>query len=658
VLYYIHSLWPESNPMIDRPGVSLVAIFSLVAVLTPLALAQPGDPDADAPGTAEVTPQDLRRMGGRGAARYEAAEIEAYGRTFDRIDVEGDGGVTRDEYVENSHHATEQVRAGIFRATDRDGDGVLTRKEYIENRIITDEAKAVHQLMDADGDGQVSREEFDAGCGIEDTARARHVFEKFDGDGDGSVGMIEYLRLWGDVARIDPEWTQAPDTVNEERESAAGPPFSGPARGGPPDFDVIFERFDRNADGLLTEDELPAPLYARMRGSDSNSDGAISKEEAQAMRGRGRPGGGTADFDRGGPVGGGIDLNRRLEQAGLQIGSGIPDLSVYDADGEPVSLNELTGDKPTVLVTGCLTCPVFRRTYAYTETVAADYGPKGVRFYYVYKALAHPENLGYVRPFTLEERLMHIAEARQTLGTQVPWLCDTMDNDLKHALGNVPNGQFVFGADGKLAHMAGWADEEALRAALSELVGPIGEPTSVADLDLPDVVTRAEVGSGVVPRVNTPRDMTPVRVEPVESEDPFYVKLTAEVQRGVISGDDGKLYLGFHLDPLYHVHWNNLVDPIRYEVTTAEGVTVEPATGVGPKVDVEGDTNPRGFLIDVAGVEDGASIEMTVRYYGCSDEDGGWCRLLTQQYVIRLERDPDAGGVIGRSFRPARSGRR
>jgi len=33
-----------------------------------------------------------------------------------------------------------------------------------------------------------------------------------------------------------------------------------------------------------------------------------------------------------------------------------------------------------------------------------DYAPKGVKFYYMYKALAHPELDGYVNPFTLKIR--------------------------------------------------------------------------------------------------------------------------------------------------------------------------------------------------------------------------------------------------------------
>ena len=58
-----------------------------------------------------------------------------------------------------------------------------------------------------------------------------------------------------------------------------------------------------------------------------------------------------------------------------------------------------------------------------------DYAPRGVKFFYIYKYLAHAGREGVVQPFTLQERLQHIESANQSLGTQIPWLCDTMDND-------------------------------------------------------------------------------------------------------------------------------------------------------------------------------------------------------------------------------------
>ncbi|MDP6059060.1 MAG: hypothetical protein QGH33_09205, partial [Pirellulaceae bacterium] len=77
-----------------------------------------------------------------------------------------------------------------------------------------------------------------------------------------------------------------------------------------------------------------------------------------------------------------------------------------------------------------------------------DYAPKGVKFYYIYKYLAHAGAKGYVQPFSLQERLLHIQEARRTLGTKIDWICDTMDNDLKHALGDAPTSEFIISPEG------------------------------------------------------------------------------------------------------------------------------------------------------------------------------------------------------------------
>ena len=97
------------------------------------------------------------------------------------------------------------------------------------------------------------------------------------------------------------------------------------------------------------------------------------------------------------------------------------------------------------------------------ETVRVDYEPKGVKFFYVYKALAHPENNGYVQPFTLEERLLHVKEAQRTLGSEITWIADNMDNDLKHNLGNAPNSEFIIDPEGRIVHKRSWSKPDQVR---------------------------------------------------------------------------------------------------------------------------------------------------------------------------------------------------
>ena len=236
---------------------------------------------------------------------------------------------------------------------------------------------------------------------------------------------------------------------------------------------------------------------------------------------------------------------------------------------------------------------------------------------------------------------MHVAEAKKTLGATVPWLVDTMQNDLKHALGNRPNSEFIIDPDGNLVVMRDWSNPDTLRDDLEKLVGQVKNPTRVSDLDLKIETTPRPAASGVVERIRLPDRMSALQVDPQAGSHPFYVKLRAEVDQDVLNGSKGKMYLGFHLDPLYHVHWNNLARPLSFEIEKTDGIQFTPGTGTGPKVEAEADIDPREFLIDV---EPGATgqFELTVRYFACNDEKG-FCIPVTQKYVVHLERDPDAG---------------
>ncbi len=289
------------------------------------------------------------------------------------------------------------------------------------------------------------------------------------------------------------------------------------------------------------------------------------------------------------------------------------------------------------------------------ETVYRDYSSKGVRFYYVYKALAHPEMNGFVQPFSIEERLAHIKEAKRRLGTEIPWIADSMGNDIKHAFGDRNNSEFLFDPEGKLISARDWSDPEALRWDLEERVGKVDVITRVQDLDLPSGFSqRRAAASSVVPRLETPAGLVATKVTPgKEATHPHYAKLRAELDRSLLSGGKGQLKLGFHLDPIYGVHWNNLVDPIQWEIRTPDGVLVSPGQGVGPKVAAESDVDPREFLVEVDRCESNGPLELIVRYYGCNDEEG-WCMPVTQSYTIDFVVDRDAGRPQG--ARGARGG--
>ena len=255
------------------------------------------------------------------------------------------------------------------------------------------------------------------------------------------------------------------------------------------------------------------------------------------------------------------------------------------------------------------------------ETVYRDYSAKGVKFYYIYKALAHPGLSGYIRPHTLEERLMHIDEAKRTLGSEITWLADSMENELRHAIGNAPNSEFVLDVEGKIVRMRRWSDPQLLRQDLSELIGPIEDPTQLSDLNLKTAPPPKLAPTGIVARLQRQGRFQALIAKPQldESKDPFYVKLRAEADQDLLNKGKGKLYLGFFLDPLYGVHWNNEVAPVRYEVFAPNGMVLTPKTHAGPEIEEDADADPREFLLEVDRGDSTEPVRMVFHYFGCTE---------------------------------------
>lgn len=283
------------------------------------------------------------------------------------------------------------------------------------------------------------------------------------------------------------------------------------------------------------------------------------------------------------------------------------------------------------------------------ETIERDYSPKGVHFYYVYKSLAHPEWDNYVTPFTLDEKLMHVREAQRTLGSRIPWLADGMTNELMTTFNRVPNPELILDPEGKVAVRRAWSNPDALREDLERLVGKVEKPTEVEDLDMKTQPPPPTVAKGVVERLDV-GPMRAVRLEPdlASSDEPFYVKLRAEVDSDFFDSGKGQLYLGFFLDPLYKVHWNNQVAPVHYELDLPSGIKATPKSGTGPKVEEKADADPREFLLDVEAENRDEPIGVRVTYFACDDANT-FCTRVNQKYMVHLEKDLYGGSRINRS---------
>jgi EF hand len=271
-----------------------------------------------------------------------------------------------------------------------------------------------------------------------------------------------------------------------------------------------------------------------------------------------------------------------------------------------------------------------------------------VKFFFIYKTLAHPELVGnYIQPITLEERLGHVKQAQKQLGATVPWIVDAMDNRLKHALGDRPNSEFIIDPKGKIVVKRAWSFPAEVRKDLEKLVGKPDRVTNEADIKLKiELPLKAVAERGVVPRIVRPRMQAVVMEPQIEKKGlPFYAKLRAEANPALLNDGKGKLYLGFHLDPFHEAHWNNLTKPLRYEIELPAGAKIDKATGEAEKVKAVSDTDPREFLLDVESWPAERPLKITVTYSACVGDLT--CHAVKQTYVLRRKRDIDGGGARG-----------
>ena len=348
---------------------------------------------------------------------------------------------------------------------------------------------------------------------------------------------------------------------------------------------------------------------------------------------------------------------RALQNTGIKIGDApFNGQTVYTEDGRAVDIGELIANSRYTFLTGaCLTCGAFINSFAGIEALERDYGDKGVQFLYLYRILSHPERNDYIQPFTIEERLMHVTEAKKLLRVKIPFIADNMDNSIRLTWGNIPNPAFILDSGGRVIYMAAWADPELVRPELIDLAGPVDRPTIVADLDIrKDYKFNLEPGDTTIPLIVTPDTMYPLKLVPQPSEEPFFAKLRAEVEPQVLEGKPGKLYLGFRMDAMYPVGWNNLAEPVEVKVNTPAGMTVVPDLVYGPDPDVVKDKSPREFLLDITpGQDRNSPFSVTVNYYACDDADT-WCIPISQKYLVQLELNPTGGKVEQRFWKARR----
>ena len=174
----------------------------LAGCLLPLiALAQPKDAKQKILIGGKTPREVLIAFKFQGVLALNNRQWQSYRGVFSRLDTNGDGLHSKEEYIVNGVHMNQQARQGIFRAADHNQDGFVSAFEYIENRIITDEAKLIFEAMDGNRNGQLTRAEFIASKRIKDPKLGAAIFKALDTNNNDELVIPEYLRVWGQWAR-------------------------------------------------------------------------------------------------------------------------------------------------------------------------------------------------------------------------------------------------------------------------------------------------------------------------------------------------------------------------------------------------------------------------------------------------------------------------
>lgn len=118
-------------------------------------------------------------------SRQEARESPRLEKHFNRIDTNDSGGIDPDEYA-----AASVYLSGLdFKRVDINGDGVISRREA---KAMPASLKEVFNSVDTDGDGNVSPAEYQAATvNLLEGAD----FASLDRDGDGVIGRDEAARM-------------------------------------------------------------------------------------------------------------------------------------------------------------------------------------------------------------------------------------------------------------------------------------------------------------------------------------------------------------------------------------------------------------------------------------------------------------------------------
>ena len=184
--------------------------------------------------------------------------------------------VCAQEPSESGTRCSGSVSKMLLARFDANKDEAMTENE-VPARMWKHLSKA-----DTDKDGSVTGEELD-GAMKNIASRGGEMVEKtlfkmFDANKDGALSEDEVPdRMWQRLSMMDTD--KDGSVTKEELENK----IRNIIHNGPAAIEkMLFDKFDADKDGALTENEVPAMMWKRLSRADANKDGSVTREEMRA----------------------------------------------------------------------------------------------------------------------------------------------------------------------------------------------------------------------------------------------------------------------------------------------------------------------------------------------------------------------------------------
>lgn len=144
----------------------------------------------------------------------------------------------------------------------------------------------------------------------------------------------------------------------------------------------------------------------------------------------------------------------KFSKSALKPGQTIPDVYIYNLDGSVVNLSKLHQEKPLMLITVSLTCPMTTSCIPRLPELQKKLGDD-INLALVYVREPHPAE-EIPQPLTIEEKIEHAEMFKLLYQLDVPMIIDDIDGKLHYALDILPNSVHMIDKKGEILFQSMW----------------------------------------------------------------------------------------------------------------------------------------------------------------------------------------------------------